>query len=400
MYCQVSSCIIIVLTLALLCSCLAPHEPWDRFNLTPASRMSRPRGIRSSGGNVHGRQNFVGSCSTSGIATFSGEGSFVVLDFGLEVWITRCVIPRIFNSFSLSFAESPQFINPVLSDDSCRSAATMDSDGIQSLPNSAGMYRDNETTILHPQDGNFAVLFNVTQTQEQNEAISKGLTQFWAYIGPRSPELVDTIIPFIGGFELRARFIAGQGERALDLMHSDEPPDCSQLISKWGYMFTTNLSAESTLPEGFTGNGFLAYRTTEGYNFDLPDISHNHGWATGPTSALTFHVLGIALTSPLGRTWSITPVLSGLEAVECGFETSLGWFCVEWNVKGSHLATEISIPKGTSGVVKLPGTGSIHVNGEESAESIVDIELDGGDYNSIRSLFRGSTSVILQRHFA
>lgn len=35
---------------------------------------------------------------------------------------------------SLSFTESPQFINPELSDDSCRSVATEDSDGVQSLP--------------------------------------------------------------------------------------------------------------------------------------------------------------------------------------------------------------------------------------------------------------------------
>lgn len=69
----------------------------------------------------------------------------------------------------------------------------------------AGMYRDNETTSIHPQDGNsLAVLFNVTKTMRQNKAISKGLTAFWTDIGPISPELDDTIIPFIGGFEVCA----------------------------------------------------------------------------------------------------------------------------------------------------------------------------------------------------
>lgn len=65
------------------------------------------------------------------------------------------------------------------------------------------MCRGNETTTLHPPDAkSLAVLFNVTRTQEQNKAISKGLTRFWTEIGSISPELKDTTMPFIGGFEV------------------------------------------------------------------------------------------------------------------------------------------------------------------------------------------------------
>ncbi|KAG6839251.1 hypothetical protein C0991_004391 [Blastosporella zonata] len=65
------------------------------------------------------------------------------------------------------------------------------------------MFRDNPTSELHPQDGNaLAVLFNVTNEKYQNTAISEGLTNFWTDIGPLSPELNDTIIPFVGGFEV------------------------------------------------------------------------------------------------------------------------------------------------------------------------------------------------------
>ncbi|KAF9447500.1 glycoside hydrolase family 78 protein [Macrolepiota fuliginosa MF-IS2] len=97
----------------------------------------------------------------------------------------------------------------------------------------AGMYRDNELTSLHPQDGNaLAILFNVTQGQDQNKAISQGLTQFWTDIGPLSPELNDTIIPFVGGFEVQAHFIAGEGERALDLLHREVGSfSCTRKIS-------------------------------------------------------------------------------------------------------------------------------------------------------------------------
>lgn len=127
----------------------------------------------------------------------------------------------------------------------------------------AGMFRDNEASTLFPQDGNsLAVLYNVTETEEQNQAISRGLTQFWTDIGPVSPELDDTIIPFVGGFEVRhiraercsllnehkvqAHFVAGQGIRGLDLLRKE-----------WGYMLYTNLSVQSTLLEGFTKNGSL-----------------------------------------------------------------------------------------------------------------------------------------------
>ncbi|KAL0948873.1 hypothetical protein HGRIS_008991 [Hohenbuehelia grisea] len=111
----------------------------------------------------------------------------------------------------------------------------------------AGMFRDNETTTLHPQDGNsLAVLFNLTQSDEQVQSVSKGLTTFWTDIGPLSPELNDTIIPFVGGFEVQAHFVAGQGERAIDL-----------LKKKWGYMLYTPLSVQSTLVEGYTRNGSL-----------------------------------------------------------------------------------------------------------------------------------------------
>jgi hypothetical protein len=68
---------------------------------------------------------------------------------------------------------------------------------------SAGMYRDNETTTLCPQDGNsLAVLYNLTTSAEQADSISEGLTRNWNELGAIAPELPDTIAPFIGSFEV------------------------------------------------------------------------------------------------------------------------------------------------------------------------------------------------------
>jgi hypothetical protein len=130
-----------------------------------------------------------------------------------------------------------------------------------------GMYRDNVTTTLTPQDANsFAVLFNITTSAAQAASISAGLEKNWNDLGPVAPELPDTISPFISGFEvcagfqqnngmtsdvlsaiqLQAHFVAGNASRAMDLLHRE-----------WGYMLYTNLSVESTLLEGFTANGSI-----------------------------------------------------------------------------------------------------------------------------------------------
>ncbi|TFK33098.1 Six-hairpin glycosidase [Crucibulum laeve] len=242
---------------------------------------------------------------------------------------------------------------------------------------SAGMYRDNQTTTLCPQDANsFAVLFNLTSSVDQSKRISEGLLKNWNALGPVAPELPDTISPFISGFELQAHFEAGNDARALDLLRRT-----------WGYMLYTNISVQSTLLEGFTGNGSLAYRWYRGYNNDPSYTSHSHGWSAGPTAALSTYVLGLSVSSPQGKTWIIAPHIDGgLPAAEGGFETALGWFGVKWAITkapdGSNmLSLHIDTPEGTSGLVKAPTSmGSVlTLDGrEEGVESMAVVHLSGG----------------------
>ncbi|KAF7327050.1 Glycoside hydrolase family 78 protein [Mycena kentingensis (nom. inval.)] len=242
----------------------------------------------------------------------------------------------------------------------------------------AGMFHDNDDPAsIFPQDGNsLAVLFNLTTSDAQNKAISKGLTRFWTPIGPLSPELNDTIIPFVGGFEVQAHFIAGEGERAIDLLERE-----------WGYMLYTNLSVQSSLLEGFTANGSLGYRSAAGYNFDHSYTSHAHGWATGPTPAMTFHILGIQLTAPKGQSWSITPVLSGLPSAEGGIETELGAFIVKWRANNGSVDLSIETPKGTNGTIVLPGKGPVTMDGvvQRGSSGAVE-EVSGGKHRLSRQL--------------
>ncbi|KAK0472524.1 Six-hairpin glycosidase [Armillaria novae-zelandiae] len=205
----------------------------------------------------------------------------------------------------------------------------------------AGMYRDNLTTYALP------------ARCELKVSVSEGLEKNWNDLGPVAPELPDTISPFISGFELQAH-----------------------LEAEWGYMLYTNLSVQSTLLEGFTANGSLGYRSYRGYNYDAAYTSHAHGWSSGPTSALTFYILGLTITSPRGATWSVNPhVNGGLPGAEGGFETGLGWFGVKWVM---HANQEPMVE------VKLPIEGSVVVD-EESVGVTTDreITLKGGRHTVV-----------------
>ena len=125
------------------------------------------------------------------------------------------------------------------------------------------------------------------------------------------------------------------------------------------------------------------YRSYRGYNYDPSYTSHAHGWSTGPTSALTYYVLGLQLTSAQGRTWSLQPHTSGLPSAEGGFTTPLGWFGAQWKVnkKENTLSITVDTPLGTTGTVVLPSATRVTVDG--SVQSRVDgsvVALKGGKH--------------------
>ncbi|EJD04901.1 Six-hairpin glycosidase [Fomitiporia mediterranea MF3/22] len=238
--------------------------------------------------------------------------------------------------------------------------------------NSLGMYRDNDTTTLCPQDANsFAVLFNLTQNASQANSVSAGLEKNWNELGAVAPELPDTISPFIGGFELQAHFTSGNDQRAMDLLRRE-----------WGYMLYTNLSVQSTLLEGYTANGSIGYRSYRGYNYDPAYTSHAHGWSSGPTSALMFYVLGLQITTPQGRDWTLAPHTSDLSSAEGGFETPLGWFGASWKLSGKIFQINVNTPKGTMGTtIKVDGE-VMRVSKENGSMSIT---VSGGEHSIITS---------------
>jgi hypothetical protein len=203
-----------------------------------------------------------------------------------------------------------------------------------------GMYKDNETTTLHPQDGNtWAVIANLTSNSSQAERISSNLVDRWTPYGAPALEAADAISPFISSFELQAHFLATNASAALALMRL-----------QWGFMLDDPRMTNSTFIEGYSSTGELHYAP---YLNDAR-ISHAHGWASGPTSSLTFYVAGIQLLSAGGKTWRMAPETGDLEHVEAGFSTSLGMFAAKTEIVEGGVEMEFETPQGTKGEVRLP----------------------------------------------
>jgi hypothetical protein len=204
----------------------------------------------------------------------------------------------------------------------------------------AGMYKDNETTTLHPQDGNtWAVIANLTAASSQAERISSNLVERWTPYGAPALEAADAISPFISSFELQAHFLAANGSAALALMRL-----------QWGFMLDDARMTNSTFIEGYSSTGELHYAP---YLNDAR-ISHAHGWGSGPTSSLTFYVAGVQLVSAGGKTWRIAPEMGGLKHVEAGFSTGLGMFAAKTEIVDGGVEMEFEAPQGTKGEMTLP----------------------------------------------
>jgi len=249
-----------------------------------------------------------------------------------------------------------------------------------------GMYKDNETTTLMPQDGNaWAVVANLTLNAAQNALISSRLSSRWTPYGAPAPEAADAISPFISGFELQTHFLAQNTSAALALMRL-----------QWGFMMDDPRMTNSTFIEGYSTTGQLHYAP---YNNDAR-ISHAHGWATGPTSTLTQHVAGVQLLSAGGATWRIAPSLGDLKFADAGFSTKLGFFGARTQILGDGVVLDFEAPEGTTGEVRMPvldcaGRVVMRGPGRLSGDHVVDVG-KGGEAASVRGVAGGKWTATFQ----
>ena len=213
----------------------------------------------------------------------------------------------------------------------------------------AGMYRDNPTSGLYPQDGNsLAVWYGLTDTTAKTSSISAKLATRWNVYGAVTPEW-GGVHPFPGSMEVYAHFTAGDDYTAL-----------AQIRRTWGYMLDSPIGTKSTFWEGINSDGGLAY----GGAF----MSLAHGWSTGPTSALTFDVLGIAPETSTGQ-YRFIPHPGDLTSVEGRITMPQGAVNASWsrNPSAGTYTAQLTSPTGTTGRIGIPKLGSstvtVTVNG-------------------------------------
>jgi hypothetical protein len=212
-----------------------------------------------------------------------------------------------------------------------------------------GMYRDNPTSSLYPQDGNsLAVWYGLTDTPAKATSIVQRLAQRWNAFGATTPEWGGDVHPFPGGMEVHARFIANDDDTAL-----------AQIRRTWGYMLDSPIGTRSTMWEGIRADGGLAYNPAF--------MSLSHGWSSGPTSALTFYVLGTAPEPTTGQ-YRFVPHPGNLTSVEGRITMPQGAVNASWSrdpAAGTY-TSQLTSPGGTTGRVgipKLTGNITVSVNG-------------------------------------
>lgn len=204
-----------------------------------------------------------------------------------------------------------------------------------------GQYRDTPGSSLHPQDGNsLALWFGLTDSDAKASIVSRALRGNWNAYGARTPEKPGAIATFPGSMEVLGHFAANDDEAALELIRLE-----------WGYMLNSPIGTNSTFWEGYLADGSFDY----GGSY----MSLAHGWATGPTSALTYYVLGIA-PETAGLDYHVIPHPGDLTRVAGRLTLPGGAVEVLWKRESDSgtFTEKVRAPQSLSGRIGLPTFGN------------------------------------------
>jgi alpha-L-rhamnosidase len=164
----------------------------------------------------------------------------------------------------------------------------------------------------------------------------------------------QVIGPFMGSYELWARFAAGDVDGAYDLAHRE-----------WGQMVDSDPG--NALWEVMGPDGTVHTPGINGSGDGATSMAH--GWSTGPTSALSQYVLGIAPVGPGYATWSVAPRPGDLTWAQGRAPTPHGALDVAWrqSAEQHRFLLDVTAPSHTSGAITVPLAGEhavVHVNGQ------------------------------------
>jgi alpha-L-rhamnosidase len=199
------------------------------------------------------------------------------------------------------------------------------------------------------QDANaMAVLFGVAPRNQRSAILQRLAAALDTANGPLafspgSTILSQIISPFISSFDAWARFENGDADGALALIRT-----------VWGHMRQGSPYYSGGVWEALAPDGSPATRESAGGTF----CSLAHGWASGPTSALSKYVLGVRPIQPGYKTWSIEPQPGDLSWAEGRVPTPYGPIAVAWQKTSQGFRLEIDVPAGTNGTVGVPTSSS------------------------------------------
>jgi hypothetical protein len=150
--------------------------------------------------------------------------------------------------------------------------------------------------------------------------------------------------------EVMAHFVAGDDATALSLIRL-----------QWGYMLSSPNGTGSTFWEG--------YRQDGSFDYDPPFMSLAHGWATGPTSALTNYVAGIGPELSSTVPFYVIPHPGDLTQVSATVSLPEGTVSTSWKYfqNGSSFLETITAPESVAGRYGIPTGGkpiSISIDGQ------------------------------------
>lgn len=199
-----------------------------------------------------------------------------------------------------------------------------------------GMYRDTPGSSLCPQDGNsLALWFLIPDSPLQRSQISNGLKRRWNKFGAVTPERPGSIATFPGSMEVLGHLAAGEDSNAINLMKLE-----------WGYMLAAPVGTGSTFWEGFLQDG--------SFDYGGPVMSLAHGWATGPTIALTEYVAGIGPELSASVPFHFIPHMSNLSQASTTVYLAQERISVSWSHMPGKFVAYVDAPDTMAGRYGVP----------------------------------------------
>lgn len=211
-----------------------------------------------------------------------------------------------------------------------------------------GVYVDSDLDRNHvPQDANaLAVLYGIASGDQARSILDYLQRTMWTPFGATNVDVPyghglihdKRIWPFIGYFEVEARFASGADASAYELLRRE-----------WGQMLRSDPGStmwEWMRADGSIENGFASLA---------------HAWSGGVTASLTEHTLGIQRTGPRYTTFDAVPATGDLSWARGRVPTPLGDIDVSWQVSDGVFSETLVVPSGSRARAGVPLLGPLTV---------------------------------------